>query len=38
MKMGEKVSDEEIDLIIEKADRDGDGKIGWEDFYKLMMD
>ena len=36
--MGERVSKEEIDEIIEKADLNGDGKISIEEFLKLYRD
>ena len=36
--MGERVSKEEIDAIIEKADLNGDGKISIEEFLKLYKD
>ena len=36
--MGERVSKEEIDAIIEKADLNGDGKISIEEFLKLYRD
>jgi centrin-1 len=34
--LGEYVSDEELLEILEEADRDGDGYIGFNDFYKIM--
>ncbi|XP_075250851.1 uncharacterized protein LOC142343049 [Convolutriloba macropyga] len=37
MKMGEEISDEEIENILAQADRDGDGKIGWDDFHYVML-
>ena len=37
-KMGEDVTDEELEQIVHLADRDGDGKIGWEDFLAVMLD
>ena len=37
MKMGEEVSDEEIEEIIRLADKDGDGKLGWDDFHAVMI-
>ena len=36
--MGEDVTDEELEQIVHLADRDGDGKIGWEDFLAVMLD
>jgi len=35
--MGEKLTDEEIDEIVHEADGDGDGKINYEDFVRMMM-
>ena len=35
--MGEDVSDEEIEQMIRVADKDGDGKLGWQDFHDIMM-
>ena len=34
--IGENLSDEELKEIMEEADRDGDGYIGFEDFYRIM--
>jgi len=36
MNLGEKLTDDECDLIVEEADIDGDGKINYEEFYFLM--
>ena len=33
---GENLADDEIDRMIEAADRDGDGVVTFEDFLKLM--
>ena len=38
MKMGEEISDAELDEIIRVADKDGDGKIGWHDFFAVMSE
>ena len=38
MKMGEDVSDAELEEIIRVADKDGDGRIGWDDFYAVMTE
>ncbi len=34
--IGETLSDEELKEIMEEADKDGDGYIGFEDFYRIM--
>ncbi len=34
--IGENLSDEELKEILEEADRDNDGFIGFEDFYRIM--
>ncbi len=34
--MGENLTDEELQEMIEEADRDGDGEINQEDFLRLM--
>ena len=34
--IGETLTDEELKEIMEEADRDGDGYIGFEDFYRIM--
>jgi len=34
--VGERMTDEEIQEMIDEADRDGDGEIGEEDFYRVM--
>ena len=35
--LGEKLTDEEVDEMIREADIDGDGKISYEEFVKMMM-
>jgi centrin-1 len=34
--IGENLSDDELKEIMEEADRDGDGYIGFEDFFRIM--
>merc|ERR1712216_722343 len=34
--LGENMTDEEIGEMIEEADRDGDGEIGEEEFFRIM--
>lgn len=34
--LGEDISDEELNEIIKRADLDGDGKLGFEDFYQVI--
>ena len=34
--LGEKMTDEEIADLIDEADRDGDGKLNEEDFFRVM--
>lgn len=36
MNLGEKLSNEEINSMIEEADIDGDGQINYEEFYTMM--
>ncbi len=36
-KMGEKMSDDDIMNMIKEADEDGDGKVSFEEFKKLML-
>ena len=35
-KLGETMTDEELQEMIEEADRDGDGEIGEDDFIRIM--
>ena len=35
--MGDKLTDDEIDLLIEEADSDGNGIINYEEFVRMMM-
>ncbi len=34
--LGETMSDEELQEMIDEADRDGDGEIGEDDFIRIM--
>ncbi|CAK8679678.1 unnamed protein product [Clavelina lepadiformis] len=34
--LGEKLTDEEVDEIIEEADVDGDGQVNYEEFIRMM--
>ena len=34
--LGEDISDEELQEIINRADLDGDSVLGFEDFYQVM--
>ena len=34
--LGEMISDEELQEMIERADSDGDGQVTFEDFYSIM--
>lgn len=36
-RMGEKMSDDDILNMIKEADEDGDGKVSFEEFKKLMQ-
>ena len=36
-KHGEKMDDSEIDKLFKETDFDGDGRIGFEDFVRMMM-
>ena len=35
--IGENVPDSEIQEMIKEADRDGDGKINWDEFFRVMF-
>lgn len=35
--LGERLTDEEAEQMIREADLDGDGKVSYEEFVKLMM-
>ncbi|SJK86197.1 calmodulin [Babesia microti strain RI] len=35
--LGEKLTDEEVDEMLKEADVDGDGRINYEEFVKLMV-
>ena len=34
--VGEKIPDEELREMLEEADRDGDGMLSFEEFYRIM--
>jgi len=36
-KLGEKLSEEEVDDMIREADVDGDGQVNYEEFVKVMQ-
>lgn len=36
--LGEKITEEEADIMIKEADLDGDGKINYEEFVKMMIE
>ncbi len=36
MNLGEKLTNDEINSMIEEADVDGDGQIDYEEFYTMM--
>ncbi|KAE8698277.1 Calmodulin-like protein 11 [Hibiscus syriacus] len=36
MKLGEKLSDEEVEQMIREADLDGDGQVNYDEFVKMM--
>ena len=36
MNLGEKLTDEEIECLIDDVDIDGDGQINYEEFYIMM--
>ncbi|KAG5223575.1 hypothetical protein OIU76_014095 [Salix suchowensis] len=35
--LGEKLTDEEVDQMINEADLDGDGQVNYDEFVKMMM-
>ena len=36
MNLGEKLTEEECDTLVEEADLDGDGQINYEEFFHMM--
>jgi calmodulin len=36
--LGEKITDEEVEDMVREADTDGDGRINYEEFVKMMSD
>lgn len=36
MNLGEKLTDEEMECLIDEVDIDGDGQINYEEFYIMM--
>ena len=36
MNLGEQISEEECDSMVNEADIDGDGSINYEEFYNMM--
>ena len=36
MELGESITDEELQEMIDEADRDGDGEVSQEDFIRIM--
>ncbi len=36
MNLGEKLTEEECDELVEEADLDGDGQINYEEFFQMM--
>ena len=37
VKMGQKMSDDDINNLIKEADSDADGRVSYQDFKKLMQ-
>lgn len=35
--LGEKLTEEEVELMIKEADTDGDGQVNYEEFVRMMM-
>ena len=35
-RLGTKISSEEVERMVQKADADGDGKVNFEEFVKMM--
>ncbi|KAF2298450.1 hypothetical protein GH714_023613 [Hevea brasiliensis] len=35
--LGEKLTDEEVELMIREADLDGDGQVNYEEFVRMML-
>lgn len=35
--LGERLTDEEAEQMVREADLDGDGKVSYEEFAKMMM-
>uniref|UniRef100_A0A2P2NUF2 EF-hand domain-containing protein n=1 Tax=Rhizophora mucronata TaxID=61149 RepID=A0A2P2NUF2_RHIMU len=37
MNLGEKPTDEELELMIKEADMDGDGLVNYDEFVRIML-
>ena len=35
--LGDKISDDDVSTLIAAADKDGDGKVNYEEFIKMMV-
>lgn len=35
--LGEKLTEEEVELMIKEADTDGDGQVNYEEFVRMMI-